>query len=143
MPLRRAAFFFFSLVDLPPLRPMTAAALLISDVLMDGVYTAWLASGKRFGIMGRMSLFTPAVSLEFTADEWRILHRPIIAKQDGGFQSLLRRLLADADWMHLTIEDADLQRCYRYGYDTQSGGGYEDRFKAIIRAALRAGWVPA
>jgi hypothetical protein len=90
-----------------------------------------------------MSLFLPTVHLEFTADEWQILNRPIVAKQDGGFQSLLRRLMAGAQTMTLTIEDADLQRCYRYGYDTQSGGGYEDRFKAIVRAALRAGWVPA
>jgi hypothetical protein len=44
---------------LPPLRPMTAAALLISDVLMRLLYTAWLASDKRFCIMAACRCFSP------------------------------------------------------------------------------------
>lgn len=91
-----------------------------------------------------MSLFLPPIHLQFTPEEWAILSRPIVAKKDGGAQSLLRRLVAnmDDDAHAASIEDSDLQRLYKLAY-SYGDGGYQEMAKAILRAAFRAKWVPA
>lgn len=100
-----------------------------------------------------MSLFIPAVSLAFTADEWAIVNRPIVG--DGGAQGLLRRCLEHVviteqviddepfnQHISTEMEDADLQKLYRLAY-SYGGGGFQEQAKAILKAAFRAGWVPA
>jgi hypothetical protein len=39
----------------------------------------------------------------------------------------------------LDIEEADIVRVNRYAY-AYGGGGYQNAFRAVIAAAIRAGW---
>jgi len=83
------------------------------------------------------TLFSDDYTLELTDDEAAIVGRPI--NGDGGAQRLLRRLHALP--APLRADDRLLDRCYHYAY-AYDGGGFQDRFRAVVRAALRAGWVP-
>ena len=88
-----------------------------------------------------MSLLTPALDLAITEDEATIITRPIAGS--GGHQGLLRNVLVGYDKAkrRLTIEDVTLQKVYDHAY-IYGKGGYQDRFRAIMRAASRAGWQP-
>lgn len=89
-----------------------------------------------------MSLFTAPLRIVCTEEEWDVLHRPIV--NGGGLQLLLRRVLegtvSDKD-RTLSVEEADLDEAYRLAY-AHGSGGYQDRMKVLIKAALRAGWSP-
>lgn len=73
--------------------------------------------------------------LDFQPHEAAIFWRDI--EGTGGWQSFLTELRIDAGrkWLELTADQ--LERCYRY---SKGSGGYQERFKAIVRAAWRAGW---
>ena len=87
-----------------------------------------------------MSLFAESVRVEFTADEWAIVDRPIVG--DGGAQGVLRALLrAPRDHAIIIAEFVVLDRAYLYAY-SYGAGGFQDRFRVVVRAALRAGWSP-
>ncbi len=93
-----------------------------------------------------MNLFSPDYILTLTPDEWQIAMRPITG--DGGAQRLLRDLHDSAvlglttKRMPITVGEDVLDKCYVYAYDYGSGG-FQDRFRAIVKAALRAGWQPS
>jgi hypothetical protein len=86
-----------------------------------------------------MSLFAEPVRVEFTPDEWAIVDRPIVG--DGGAQGVLRALMRGARDRAIVAEDFVLDRVYAYAY-RYGGGGFQDRFRMVVRAALRAGWTP-
>lgn len=84
-----------------------------------------------------MSLFDAPVTLQFRPDEAEIVTRPIHG--DGGAQMLLRELLKDYANGRLVLEVAQLDKCAVYAY-RYGGGGFQERFRLILRAARRAGW---
>jgi len=87
-----------------------------------------------------MSLFTPPVDVTFTSEELEVITRPIVG--EGGHQRLLKVInlrLAHAGQQSLQFEDAELLHVARYAY-SYGNGGYQDRFKEILKAARRAGW---
>lgn len=88
-----------------------------------------------------MSLFTAPVTLQFTPAEWELLEKPIV--NDGGHQRLLMDIQMQMKTATQTavLEDAQLAKAYEYAYSYGSGG-YQGRFKAVLSAAFRAGWVP-
>jgi len=85
-------------------------------------------------------LFVDDVTVVLSPAEWAICARPIVG--DGGAQLLLRDLLAAMiDEHQILATYVQLDRAYQYAY-SYGGGGFQDRFRAIIKAALRAGWAP-
>jgi hypothetical protein len=88
-----------------------------------------------------MSLFAPPILMTLTPAEIDVLSRPIEATREGGHQRLLHDILDG--WDHsdrLVIEDHDLQRALAYAYDYGTGG-YQGRFRTLISAARRSGWI--
>lgn len=84
----------------------------------------------------------PAYTLTLTEEEWRVFHRPVNGQ--GGSQTLLRKLQACVSDNHrLSVEKPLLDRTYQYAYRYAASGGFQTRFKAVVVAALRAGWHPA
>jgi hypothetical protein len=90
-----------------------------------------------------MSLLDPMWAIAFNERELEIVRRPI--NGDGGDQRLLRKLGLGPTFIgpRLELEELDLQKCLRYAYGFATGGGYQDRFRAIVAAAKRAGWEQA
>lgn len=90
-----------------------------------------------------MSLFADDVLVELTPDEWDTFMRPINA--EGGAQNLLRHLrdcVISRPHRIVRCEVHDLDRAYHYAY-AYGGGGFQERFRAVIRAAIRTGkWTP-
>ncbi len=90
-----------------------------------------------------MNLFSPDYILTLTPDEYAVVMRPI-AGETGGAQSLLRQFhdTESATPQSFTCDEQMLDKSYQYAYDYGSGG-FQDRFRAIVKAALRAGWQPS
>lgn len=89
-----------------------------------------------------MTLFDPPYDVVYSEDEWTVFNRPV--NGDGGAEGLLRKLKGCAvpgAARTLLVEYALLDRAYVYAYRYESGG-FQDRFRATVRAALRAGWTP-
>lgn len=82
-------------------------------------------------------LFRASVHLVFTDAELGYLRRPIVG--DGGHQRWLRELHGRIAKKALDITHTELHKTEHYAYDYGSGG-YQDAFKAVLRAAFRAGW---
>lgn len=90
--------------------------------------------------MANRNLFIGSIEMKLTPHEVELVTRPI--NGDGGHQGLLRAIgLELQSTGELVLEDATLLAVYKYAYD-YGGGGYQDRFRAIIAAATRAGWAP-
>jgi len=82
-------------------------------------------------------LFDADVIVEFTPDEWAIFDRPVIG--DGGAQNLLRELHeSQVRPRQLRTTYRLLDRAYGYAY-AYGGGGFQDRFRMVVRAARRTG----
>lgn len=88
-----------------------------------------------------MSLFDNDSTFDLFPDELAIATRPIVG--NGGAQGLLQKLLQchRGAGRFADVPDELLGKAYRYAYRYDSGG-FQDRFRAVIRAALRAGWKP-
>jgi len=85
-------------------------------------------------------LFLDDVPLTCSPDEWAICARPV--NGDGGAQCLLRDLLAaETGERQLLLTYVQLDRAYDYAY-RYGNGGFQDRFRVLVKAALRAGWTP-
>ena len=81
-------------------------------------------------------------TVELPEEAWPILMRPVNGQ--GGAQGLLRKLQACANTGHqLLVEKAVLDTTYRYAYRYAGNGGFQRRFRVVVRAALIAGWQPA
>lgn len=88
-----------------------------------------------------MSLFDEDLIIEFTEREWELYMRPVNGR--GGADILLRKLHSqNLDGRRVRIEISQIDKCHHYAYSDGPGGGYQDRFKAIMAAARRAGWSP-
>lgn len=86
-----------------------------------------------------MSMFAPDIAGKFTARELKIVNRPI--NGPGGAQGAMRRVKASMKTDgRFIFSDELLQTCYGYAWD-YGNGGYEDRFRAVIAAATRGGWI--
>jgi len=85
-----------------------------------------------------MGLFREATEMQLEAAELELLGRTL--EGDGGHQRLLRDIINRlGKHGELRLEDEELQKVARYAY-RYGGGGYQDRFKAVLAAARRAGW---
>jgi hypothetical protein len=85
-----------------------------------------------------MGLFEKALAVQLEPAEVEVVTRSI--EGDGGHQRFLRELLERLDGTGgITLEDDQLRKAARYAY-TYGAGGYQDRFKAFLAAARRAGW---
>lgn len=84
-----------------------------------------------------MSLFDPPVTCVFTPAELDLITLPVVG--DGGHQRLQREIIAKLNGDTAVLEDALLQKVATYAYN-YGHGGYQQRFKAVIAAARRAGW---
>jgi hypothetical protein len=89
-----------------------------------------------------VSLFADAILVVLTPAESDVLLRPVTAERFGGHQRLLQAILERFDPISLGVrlDDDELQRVRRYAEDYGSGG-YQVRFRALLSAAWRAGWV--
>ena len=88
------------------------------------------------------TLFGHDNELTLTAAQWATLDRAIVG--DGGAQALLRQILAcHTGQRRLLIDDRLLDRAYVYAYRYSSPGGFQQRFRLVVQAALHAGWSPA
>lgn len=86
-------------------------------------------------------LFADDVRVEFMPEEWDVLARPV--NGEGGAQGLLRELLAtEVRPCELCASYVLLDKAYAYAYD-YGNGGFQDRFRVVVKAALRTGdWTP-
>ncbi len=84
-----------------------------------------------------MSLFSVPTLCALLEDEEAIIRRPV--NGDGGAQRFLRELVARIKDNAILLEDEELRKVERYAY-AYGAGGFEDRFRALLRAAWRAGW---
>ena len=87
------------------------------------------------------NLFADDVDVVLTEAEWALFQRPLTG--DGGAQRLLQDLqgtqVAERR-LCLTVRQLDKAYSYAYAYGT---GGFEDRFRAVVAAAVRCGkWSP-
>ena len=84
-----------------------------------------------------MSLFDDEVRVPCTADEWALIFRPVTGT--GGMQRLIRKIQACVIAERtLLIEPRLLDKAWAYAYNYGSGG-LQDRFQAVMSAALRTG----
>jgi hypothetical protein len=89
--------------------------------------------------LGARMLFADDYTLDLTDDEWAAFSRPVTG--DGGAQGLLRQLHdAQTGPQRIVVDYRLLDRAYTYAYRYASGG-FQDRFRAVIKAALRSGWI--
>jgi hypothetical protein len=88
-----------------------------------------------------LNLFADDVTVVLTPDEWALLQRPV--QGPGGAQGLLAELqAAQVAERRLALSVRQLDRTYHYAY-AYGAGGFEDRFRAVVTAALRTGqWSP-
>ena len=89
-----------------------------------------------------MSLFDADLPVHLQPHEWDIFKRPIV--NSGGAQILLEKLHGcPQPQQHTLIVPVELlDKAYQYAYD-YGGGGWQDRFKALVKAAMRGGqWKP-
>lgn len=84
-----------------------------------------------------MTLFNEPVQVTLTNDERDTFMRA--PEGDGGWQIFLSELQSRVQGNTLTADDDELIRANRYAYH-YGGGGFENRFRALIKAAVRAGW---
>jgi hypothetical protein len=86
-------------------------------------------------------LYANDVLIDFTREEWEIVSRPIT--NSGGAQGLLRDFhAAQVGERHLLVNYLLLDKAFMYAYKYGSGG-FQDRFRVIVKAALRTGgWTP-
>jgi len=91
-----------------------------------------------------MSLFAVTVTLTLTDSERTAVLKLPCPDTRGGWQDLLRMVQArvKAGGATSSYEDDELVKLQRYAYDYTTGG-YQGVFRIILRAAQRAGWVPA
>ena len=92
-----------------------------------------------------MTLFAEPVTVTLTDDERTAVLGLILAPDArGGWQDRLRTVQArvKAGGAVSRYEDDELVKLQRYAYDYGSGG-YQGVFRILLRAAQRAGWVPA
>jgi hypothetical protein len=88
-----------------------------------------------------MSLFCEPLAVTLNAAE-RKKFWAITPEGDGGPQRLwtgLSRRLTQGKGT-LTLEDEELLKIRRYGFNYADSGGYQGAFQAIVYAARRAGW---
>lgn len=87
-----------------------------------------------------MSLFADDYVLDLTPDEWVVFDREV--NGNGGAQRLLQKLHAGALGGYKVAADYRmLDKSYQYAY-RYANGGFQDRFRAVVKAATRAGWAP-
>lgn len=86
-------------------------------------------------------LFADDIDVHFAPEEWVVFDRPVIG--EGGAQGLLRDLHAtQVRPGQIRVSYVLLDRAYAYAY-TYGSGGFQDRFRMVIKAALRTGvWTP-
>jgi hypothetical protein len=92
-----------------------------------------------------VSLFAAPTTLTLTDDERAaVLGLTLAPDARGGWQDRLREVQArvKAGGATSTYDDDELLTLQRYAYD-YGGGGYQSVFRILLRAAQRAGWVPA
>lgn len=81
-------------------------------------------------------------TLVLLPDEWQRFIRPV--NGEGGAQRLLHKLQACAVGEYCLVVEKDLlEKTYQYAYRYTANGGFQGRFRAVLKAALRAGWQPA
>ena len=80
------------------------------------------------------------VTITLTLSEREIVMRPIVG--DGGHKRALVELQAAIVGDTLTLDGRTIDRLSRYAY-RYGHGGYQCRFRAIVAAARRAGWIDA
>jgi hypothetical protein len=73
------------------------------------------------------------VRVQLTHREWAVVSRSIVG--NGGHQLVLRRIVARVNRATLLVEihPADWEKVRRYA-EAYGGGGYQDRFKVLLRA---------
>ena len=62
-----------------------------------------------------------------------------IDETNGGHQNLLRELHQQLTGSMLILSERQLRKVYQYA--VAGSGGHQDRFKVIVHAAWRSGWV--
>jgi hypothetical protein len=78
---------------------------------------------------------------KFSEEQYKILMRPIRAKQAGGYQLLLERLQKATDPITMTCQISvdDARRIADYSID-YGEGGYQSRLRQIFPEGIRAEW---
>lgn len=84
-----------------------------------------------------MSLFEPAVTIRPTDAEYQEIAKPVIG--GGGHQRLLESILATWDGQAFRVEPDELRKAEVYAYE-YGNGGFQGRFKVLLKAAWRSGW---
>jgi len=92
-----------------------------------------------------MSLFEPRIPVELTLPELEAFARLNTAtEKPGGWQTLhdkiLKRYAEAVDLLTAFLEDDELIKVQHYAFTGH--GGYQNAFKIIYHAAVRAGWKP-
>jgi hypothetical protein len=92
------------------------------------------------------TLFEPDYHCHLLPHELEKLMRPITGEPEtwGGWQTFQKELIelvrpcGDCAGL-LVLDDLKLQRVHQYA--TTNTGGFQDRFKGVLNAAIRAGWT--
>ena len=88
-----------------------------------------------------MSLFDAGIDIHLNQDEFKDFSKFDPSAADGGPKILYLTLVGRMSPAgHLTLDDDQAVKVYRYGY-SYGDGGYQTAFRAVVRALWRAGWV--
>jgi hypothetical protein len=92
-----------------------------------------------------MSLFDPPLTFVLTEAEQAAIFKVTIdpAKPIGGAQGLYKTIVMaiDVEDGVITLEENVIAKVRHYAYAYGDRGSYQTAFKAVVAAAVRAGWV--
>jgi hypothetical protein len=87
-----------------------------------------------------MSLFDEPIRATLNAAELETFHAVTVRDESGGAQDVYHWLAARLRIGPVVVlEDAEIRKLRRYAY-AYGDGGYQQAFRAVLRAVRRAGW---